>query len=1650
MRPPLDSIDVTRSDFRNSEIVKVPVLTIFGATPAGQKACMHVHGVFPYLYIPYDGPQPAEQYLQQLAISIDKAINVAFGKSTSVVQHVYKLCLVSGMPFYGYHTEERAFIKIYLYNPFSIRKLADLLLGGGIMNTVFQPHESHIPYPLQMFIDYNLYGMSMINVAAVKFRKKNDDKNINIQGPASARPSGGSLDDSYLPYSNIHDISSKHIDLDKLQEDLLLGDGVKRLSRCELEVDVVATDIINRLELQRNVGQNPGLIALWNDEKARRKDRCMSSQLSPPQSPGRGDMCMTELESKMQGNLRKYLQSIQFDSSADMQEDDVDMPIKLPLSNDVSIVNSQDDASSASTQVFDSPDVDCLPVVNERSILRTVASSQSFMSFSEDHPVATLDTQDSSLAEMLADMGEGDLSTNTANKSISHFKPSLFEQDSILSQTSFVIDPGLPEALQESDMGDDLETIEMSQCIDSNLDDDITGTSSPPNDSLLDYRETHRGAMFSVKDSTCDKHLSEIAKPQKKRRLSCDFLKDKHERSYQETLIQSNVPKNCLSKNILVPYFAPPSRKTISDTYDCNQLHTKAYYGNVDSIHDTASTAGIKRMKIDTSSVCNLPDVNGKLQGHGLIYWQNAMGYSDEKEPLGILDNQKMSMLAADGRKVILTPVLKPPERSVVDKFENKTTKKTNNPDTNIAHSHIQPGTTENDVSININEAEFSIEELPHISPVDNITKSTVPDHLDTIDVSQNTCSVNIIGTNNSINVPKQSQSFSCSNEIDFLKTLNASELQMVTPTGSKHVAQLHGATPKNTCGFLLDTPNVKATKVVVECQYLTTLSMELHIRCRKEYCPNPEIDQICGIFYALHSDKPADERVPENEKGLILVHLNQDEHFRRECSTMPDIKFVCVENEKALLDRFIEMILEWDPDIFVGYEIEHLSWGYMQQRLQNLGHDLVQLMSRMSDVKTTGPSAKDDFSNAGPELRIPGRVVLNLWRILRHHLTLNIYTFENVAFHVLHRRLPVYSAYQLSAWFDHKTRLYQWRTFEYYITKTAGNLDIIESLDLIGQTSEFARVFGIEFYDVLSRGSQYRVESMMLRTAKPMNYIPLSPSVQQRARMKAPECIPLTLEPESKFYTEPVVVLDFQSLYPSIMIAYNICYSTCIGKLENIVHAKGESYDFGCISHKVANDTLISHVSDDNITITPNGVIFVKDNVQKGVLTKMLDGILNTRFMVKKSIQMHKDDKKLQRMLTARQLGLKLIANVTFGYTSANFSGRMPCVEIGDTIVRKARETLERAIRLVESRPEWGARLVYGDTDSMFLEMKGKTKDEAFKVGQEIADAVTADNPKPVKLKFEKVYLPCVLQSKKRYVGFMYEKPDQKEPIFDAKGIETVRRDTCAIVSKMLERSVKILFTTKDVSQVHQYVKKQWTNILEGKSNLHNFVFAKEYRGIKGYRPTACVPALEIAKRRLLHDKYSEPCSGQRVPYVIVFGSPGQPLIQLVREPQQLLFDANLRLHTDYYIGRQIVPPLARVFNLLGVNVAKWYEQMPKIQRQNLAHYPIHQNTKGTISRYFDSLHCPVCEVLTNQGACGNCKGNPQTVAVVLESKIKQHQKTFQQLASVCQHCMGRRDAELTCISIDCPVLFRLVHAQCELRQLSSLQQAEEKLLTH
>ncbi|CAL1531881.1 unnamed protein product, partial [Lymnaea stagnalis] len=457
---PIPGIDATHSEFRDTPVKRVPVLRIFGSTPAGQKTCMHVHGVFPYLYVPYDGTQPSDRYLRQFAVSLDKALNVANRSASSTLQHVYKISLVSGIPMYGYHPQEEQFLKIYLYNPNNLRKAADLLLGGAVMNKPFQPHESHIPYPLQLFIDYNLYGMNLITVGALKFRKPIKDAGSKRKSNRADVTSGYGESTQALNVSSTSlssTLSNRVWHDENIPKDSWLPENIIRQSTCELEVDVVAADIANRQELLNNVGTNPGLAALWEDERQRRRNAGESSQVEPENSQGRVNVIASDSEKEL---VQRFLHIVDKQQRFRDSENDESMSTQLSLSASqlephISLEDSV--VSSQSTTILEESVLDDVsdensqdnerPIINFESIQKVVSCSQSF-SFRSSSQGTLHGSQDCRITDILAALMEESIPTPSQ-------LASLEDQDSILNQSILLN--------AEDEIADDEETMLMSQ-----------------------------------------------------------------------------------------------------------------------------------------------------------------------------------------------------------------------------------------------------------------------------------------------------------------------------------------------------------------------------------------------------------------------------------------------------------------------------------------------------------------------------------------------------------------------------------------------------------------------------------------------------------------------------------------------------------------------------------------------------------------------------------------------------------------------------------------------------------------------------------------------------------------------------------------------------------------------------------------------------------------------------------------------------------------------------------------------------------------------------------------------------------------------------------------------------------------------------------
>ncbi|KAJ4499668.1 hypothetical protein C8R41DRAFT_33836 [Lentinula lateritia] len=832
---------------------------------------------------------------------------------------------------------------------------------------------------------------------------------------------------------------------------------------------------------------------------------------------------------------------------------------------------------------------------------------------------------------------------------------------------------------------------------------------------------------------------------------------------------------------------------------------------------------------------------------------------------------------------------------------------------------------------------------------------------------------------------------------------------------------QIQGPTQVNKYGLKASPMEIEGS-VSRGKQDMSILSLEVFAPSNTGRLPHAEENELVALFYTF--------QMAEDEAEHLIHRVACVNSAQMNAATLPGI------------------VIDLDPDIITGWDVQNSSWGYLAARARSFGLELEELLARAPPRYSSNNNIQWDARHT-TTFKVAGRHVFNLWRIMRSEQTLNIYTFENVAFHVLGRRVPKYGPLILNKWYQSKFPAGAATLARYFARRASLNVEILNRSEVVTKTAEFARVFGVDFYSVISRGSQFKVESFMFRMAKPESFVLISPSKSDVGKQNAAECLPLIMEPQSALYTSPLVVLDFQSLYPSLMISQNMCYSTCLGRVMDF---QGRN-KFGVVDLDRPSGLL--EKLKDHINVAPNGIMFLKPNVRKGLLPRMLTELLDTRVMVKQAMKGYKHDKGLTRVLNARQLGLKYIANVTYGYTSASFSGRMPAVEMADSIVQSGRETLEKAIALVHETKRWGAEVVYGDTDSMFIYMQGKTREQAFRIGHEIADAVTALNPAPVKLKFEKVYHPCVLMAKKRYVGFKYENVDDKEPVFEAKGIETVRRDGIVAQQKMTENCLKILFRTQDLSKVKEYCYDSWTKILENRAPVQDFIFAKEVKmgtySDKGPPP----PGVAVAAKRTLLDPGDEPQYGERVPYVIAQGEPGSKLVDRATDPLEFLRNPHTQLDAMYYISRVLIPPLERIFNLVGADVPQWYNEMPKARQIEVAspskrgRPQVIELDQYNMNEHFDRSECLICGCPALQGLCTQCRRQPQSTLAGLSNRIRSNEQRLTNTRKVCASCTGTTlDDAVHCQSLDCSWLYARHRAQAKISFLGILQDLVQELV--
>ena len=233
------------------------------------------------------------------------------------------------------------------------------------------------------------------------------------------------------------------------------------------------------------------------------------------------------------------------------------------------------------------------------------------------------------------------------------------------------------------------------------------------------------------------------------------------------------------------------------------------------------------------------------------------------------------------------------------------------------------------------------------------------------------------------------------------------------------------------------------------------------------------------------------------------------------------------------------------------------------------------------------------------------------------------------------------------------------------------------------------------------------------------------------------------------------------------------------------------------------------------------------------------------------------------------------------YGFTGATV-GQLPCLQISSSVTSFGRQMIDATKERVESTYTIAngypadAIVIYGDTDSVMIKFGVKTVAEAIQLGLDAAPAITKALFKPpIALEFEKVYKPYLLMNKKRYAGLYWTNAIKYDKL-DTKGLETVRRDNCGLVRSVIAHCLNRILIHSDVDGAIAFVKRQIADLLQNRVDISLLVITKAMS--KNYDDESYVNKqahVELARRLAIRDKATAPSVGDRVPYVIVKGSP-------------------------------------------------------------------------------------------------------------------------------------------------------------------------------
>lgn len=636
----------------------------------------------------------------------------------------------------------------------------------------------------------------------------------------------------------------------------------------------------------------------------------------------------------------------------------------------------------------------------------------------------------------------------------------------------------------------------------------------------------------------------------------------------------------------------------------------------------------------------------------------------------------------------------------------------------------------------------------------------------------------------------------------------------------------------------------------------------------------------------------------------------------------------VC-ENERDMLKRFIAIIKEYDPDVVAGYNSNEFDFPYLSERAKKLN----------VSVRVGRDGSNWNIRKIINLIRveITGRIVVDLLPLIRSSFSLKRYTLKNASHELLginkHDVEPNEMELLWRSEGEDFARLVRYSRRDSFLA-----LHLLLDLKLLDKYIALARTSGSLLQDVINGGQTGMVENLLFRKFQDEKRIipPKPDAALSQIRIGHSEELKggAVLTPQ-RGLVEDVVILDYRSLYPSIMMAHNLCYSTV-----------------------VANE----RPDEENIIRSPSKGEFVSSNISPGIVPGVLHNLLAQRTEIKKL--MHTAGDEDRSLLDAQQYALKILLNSFYGY-SGYARARLYSLPLANAVTSFGRENIQNTKMMVEEigsvyvkdgrvqlaheidEPAFGSvktfdlSVVYGDTDSVFISLrphhpKGEkvTLQEAEMIGSKIAQIVTSRLPPPMELVFEAFARRGLFLAKKRYALWVFEKLGQDwSDRIKVRGMETVRRDWCELTSKTLNNCLELVLIEGKVDEAVEQARSvieqvQNLNLQDDPRLLDDLILTRRYtKSTSSYKNKQ--PHIQLVEK--MRGRGGQiPQIGDRVPFVIVRGR--GLFVDRAEDPRYVL-EKCVKIDTNYYIEKQLLPPLYRLLAPFGITK----EQLVRDPKQQL-----------------------------------------------------------------------------------------------------------------